>query len=349
MNDLKFLADKHRELDFLIETNKNGKPFISDWNCGHPFYEKDFKKLKIQSGKLSDYNYIRGEDDLTELISEFHYSNKEPKYLFDEILTSHGSTTIISAFFIWLKSQGVTEVYYIPPVYFTFHFFSNIYGVTFRPITKNHLYEKNPKLNLPNKKTILIVTDPIWYSGFPIKENVIDSLKIWQEKTKSIIFVDGSFQYFKWDSTKYEFTSKLNRERTFRLLCPSKSVAIHGFRFSYLLLPQELYNTFDFILDNLMGSSNPYDVEFAKKCMQLLSSKKSNRKLIEYTRNIFEDLKNRNLIFTEINPSSGYFIFARLIKKKSSFSAMDGKYFEQLKYKDYVRVNLLGSAINKLL
>lgn len=348
MIDLKFLADKHRELDFLIENNKDGQSFISDWNCIHPFYKRTFEKIKIRASQHAEYKYIRGEDDLTTLIASFHSSNKEPNYLLNEILTSNGSTTIISAFFVWLKSKKIKEVYYIPPIYFTFHFFSKTYGISLRPITKSHLYEKNPTINFPNKEAILLITDPIWYSGSSVPEEIVSSLSKWQEATKSLIFVDGSFQYFKWDQSKYELTSVLNRERTLRLVCPTKAIAMHGLRFSYLLLPESLYNTFDLILDNLTGSSSPYDIAFAKECMILMNSEKSNTQLITYTEDIYNRLQKGKLIHTEIQPSSGYFIFARLKAQNKNFRVMDGKYFEQKKFKDYVRINLLGSAINEL-
>ncbi|HWY10445.1 MAG TPA: aminotransferase class I/II-fold pyridoxal phosphate-dependent enzyme [Bacteroidia bacterium] len=348
MDDLKSLANKHRELDFLIEGNKNLKPFISDWNCEHPFYKEETETIKVKPKNLTKYNYIRGEDDLTELISEFHLNSGEPKYSLDEILTSHGSTTIISAFFIWLKSEGIKEVYYIPPIYFTFHFFASIYDISFRPVTKSHLFESNPQLNLPNKKSVLVLTDPIWYCGFIVPETQINFILKWQERTKSTVFVDGSFQYFKWDCSKHEHSSIFIKDRTFRLVCPTKTIAIHGLRFSYLLLPKKLYNTFDFILDNLMGSSNPYDVEFSKKCMKILCSKKNNIDLIKYTHSIFHKLQDKQAIFTEIQPNCGYFVFAIPCKKNNSFDSMDGNYFEQQKYEKHVRINLLGSKIKKL-
>ena len=169
MIDVNFFLDKHRELDLLIENSKN-KTFISDWNCHHPYYKKYFNEFKLQKKQIYKYNYIRSQNELTVLISKFHYSNNEPKYLLNEIITSNGSTTIISAFFIWLVTQNINEVYYIPPIYFTFHFYSKTFNISLRPISKSHLFEKNSRLNLPNKKTILIITDPIWYCGYSVPE-----------------------------------------------------------------------------------------------------------------------------------------------------------------------------------
>jgi aspartate/methionine/tyrosine aminotransferase len=348
MLDLNLLVEKHRELDFLIENSKNKKDFLSDWNCQHPFYLEYFNNSKIDSTQIQKYNYVRAEDDLTKLISAYHTKNEEPYYSLNEIIVSHGSTTIISSFFIWLKLQKIECVYYIPPVYFTFHFFSKIYNIPLRPISSSHLIENDMHFNFPKKKSILIVTDPVWYAGFSVRKSVINAIAKWQEVTKSIVFVDGSFQYFKWDLVKYEHTSMLNKANTFRLVCPTKAIATHGLRFSYLLLPENLYNTFDFILDNMMGSSNPYDIDLAKKCMTLLSSTKSNNELIKYVENIYIKFCETDIFSEVISPNCGYFVFAKLKSKSKSFHTMDGSYFEQKKYKGYVRINLLSPSVSAL-
>ena len=349
MDDLKFLVEKHRELDLLIEKQKNKKTFISDWDCNHPFYREHFKNLKVKEKQISRYNYVRGEDDLTKLISKFHHLNGESKYSLDEILTSHGSTSLISAFFIWLRMEKVKYIYYIPPMYFTFHFFARINNIALRPITKEQLFEKSITLNLPKQKSIIVLTDPVWYAGCSIPEKTIDKIVKWQKATQSLVFIDGSFQYFKWDESKHESTSAFDKDLTFRLICPSKSIATHGFRFSYLLLPNRLYDSFDFILDNLNGSSNLYDISFAKKNMELLISKKSNNELIRYTRKIFLELFENEIISSTIDHNCGYFIFAKLNKKIKKIHSMDGKYFEQEKYKDYIRINLLSSCIQDII
>jgi aspartate/methionine/tyrosine aminotransferase len=348
MGDLNELVKKHRELDFLLSKASSGKHFISDWNCVHPFYLEHFENLEITKNEIKKYNYIRTNEHLTQLISDFHESNENLKFSLQEIITSNGTKTIISALFVWLKMQNITEVYYIPPVYFTFHYFASIYGIELRPITKSHLYEEKPTLNFPDKKSLLIVTDPIWYAGFSVDKKIINDIVDWQKKTMSTIIVDGSFQYFKWNCSKEENTSLFNKENTFRIICPSKIVATHGYRFSYLILPEKHYEDVDFILDNLSGSSNPYDIKFAIKCMEILTDEKSNNALIIHTKSIYERLLTDDIISSSIVPNAGYFIFAKLNKNNDKFSSMDGKYFEQERYTDYVRINLLSPAIKEL-
>ncbi len=172
----------------------------------------------------------------------------------------------------------------------------------------------------------------------------------WQQSTQSTIIIDGSFQYFKWNGQSLENASRLDKTKTFRLVCPTKAIATHGFRFSYLLLPEKLYDPFDYILDNLSGSSSAHDILSAEKCMNILSKKKRNTELVEYTKKRYQELFMKKIISNAITPDCGYFIFAKLNKKyEKMFQYMDGRYFEQKKYENYVRINLLSSSIQKLL
>lgn len=344
------LVSRHHELDDILEAPSHRKPFISDWNCVHPFYRDVLNSLKIEEFDTQKYNYVRAELGLNRLISEFHLKNEKTRYSPNQIIVSNGSATIISAFLLWLKMRNVGFVYYIPPLYYTFHFFSKIYDISLRPITKYHMFDRRTALNLPSRKSVLLFTDPIWYAGCSVKFDIIARLMEWQQSTHSLVFIDGSFQYFKWNYSKSENTSAFSKNKTLRLICPSKAVATHGLRFSYLLLPSKLYRQFDFILENSTGSSNPYDIKFAEKCMEILLSNKSNNELVKYTKNIYRRLSDHELISASLKPDCGYFIFARLNqKRKKALTFMDGKYFEQYGYEDYVRINLLSPYIRKVL
>ncbi|HEV7780804.1 MAG TPA: hypothetical protein VGO58_06040 [Chitinophagaceae bacterium] len=175
-------------------------------------------------------------------------------------------------------------------------------------------------------------------------------LKEWQGSTGSTIIVDGSFQYFKWDGSKLEISSKLDKQKTLRLICPTKAIATHGFRFSYLLVSHDKYDGFDYILDNICGSSTYSDIADSTKCMEILLSQKSNSDLVAYARNQFQKLRDSDAVEDVIEPDSGYFIFGRLNKRyRNRFRVMEGEYFQQKNYPDYVRINLLSSCVNKIL
>lgn len=348
MDDLEILIKRHRELDKLVE-NSDKTEFLSDWNCQHPYFKEEFRQPATE-GSIQEYNYIRAEDNLTRMIADFHQKTDRTSYGMEEIVTSNGSTTIISSIFVWLAANKVREVYYIPPVYYTFTYFSKLYDISLRPISGSHLFEKGMQLNLPEKKCTLLLTDPVWYAGITVPYYVYDLLGRWQQLTGSTIIIDGSFQYFKWDRSKFEKSSELDKTKTLRLVCPSKAVATHGFRFSYLLVDQEKYDTFDYILDNICGSSTFNDISYAEKCMNILLSKKSNSDLIIYAQNQYRYLVQNNVITDVVEPDSGYFIFARLnTSHMNKFRVMEGEYFQQKNYPGYVRINLLSSCVQRIL
>ncbi len=82
--------------------------------------------------------------------------------------------------------------------------------------------------------------------------------------------------------------------------------------------------------------------------MELLISKESNNALISYTRKIHQNLLDKKIISSPINPDCGYFVFAKINEKdKNLFSFMNGEYFEQKKYPDHIRINLLNKAFQK--
>jgi|ERR1043165_340929 aspartate/methionine/tyrosine aminotransferase len=350
MLDLNSLVAKHRELYLLLDSFKGEKKFISDWNCEHPFYSEIFSAITLSGSEIKNYNYIRAHDDLTQLISNFHLERENVTYSLDSILTSNGSATHISSFFVWIKTQGLKYVYYAPPLYYTFHFLAKIFEVELRPIARKHMFDRTLDLNLPASKCALIITDPIWYSGSPVGKEIIDKISQWQIRTQSTIFVDGSFQYFKWNGEKTEYSSTFCNDNTFRLVCPSKALGTHGLRFSYLLLPERYYETFDFILDGILGSSSAFDISFAKACMNILLSPQSNSQLINYTQTTYQDLIENELIKTVIIPECGYFTFAEVNHTIAMDSVtMDGSFFEQNAYRNYKRINLLNPYLRKLL
>ena len=349
MSDLELLLNKHRTLDYIVEkANKN--VFLSDWNCIHPFYKEQFLEKKFRKIDIQGYNYIRADDHLTNMISSFHKQVDGVSYTSDEILTGHGSTNLISSFFIWLSLKKTKQIYYIPPIYFTFHYFAKLYGIDLRPISKSQLFENKYSLNFPRTQSILILSDPIWYAGVSLSAAIYNDMIQWQKSTNSTVVIDGSFQYLKWSDQRKENASLLDKKNTFQFICPTKALAVHGFRFSYLLVPEENYDPLDYILDNLTGSSSAYDIRSAKICMKILSSKKANTELIEYTKSLYENLLQREIILEAIQPNCGYFVFAKLPPTiRHKFHVMDGHYFEQKRFPDYVRVNLLGNAVTKLL
>lgn len=342
------IVSMNRRLDFLIEDGQlNDINFLSDWNCVHPFYRAALSPKRIDKKDVQQYHYVRSDSELLDEISRFHL-RENVIYSSKEILVGNGSSAIISAWFSWLKLNDYKEIHYVPPIYFTFHFLSHIHGIKLTKISDKHLFEEGAQISLPSHKTVLIITDPIWYAGTAIQLSFMNMIRDWQVKTDSLIFVDGSFQNFQWEN-QIEHSHIFSKNRTFRLICPSKALATHAFRFAYLLAPEREYEQLDFILDNLTGSASAADIVFAKKCMKILNSKHSNRKLIDYSKKRYEMLIAKHRV-EAITPNSGYFIFAKFEEAILAANLnMGSKYFEQDRLKGYIRVNLLSPAFKSFL
>jgi len=335
------LLDKHRTLDHSIRDEK-GKVFISDWYCYHPFIEEFTDGIEITSQQKQDYVFYSDDEELASLISQMHKKFDKKSYNISEILPGDGSTPFISAFCLWLLKNDIKEVYYVPPMYYTFYYFLEIFKIKAKPVSGQQVYEKNVSLNLPQKTTVLIICDPVWYVGQSIKKDFIKQIDKWQKQTKSFIFVDGSFQYMQWSNNRYEETSIFDNEYTFRLICATKFLALHGYRFSYLLLPSKFYEEMLYLYANNVGSTNAYNPVFAKKAISIMLQKNSNIKLTKFIKSIYNELISNNSVQTEITPNCGYFMFGEVIKNIDTFHSMTQEYFEQKKYPNYARINILG-------
>ena len=336
------LLDKHRSLDHSIRDEK-GKIFVSDWYCYHPFINRFTENIELEDQKKQDYVFYSDELELKNSISLMHKKFDNKLYNSeDEILPGDGSTPFIAAFCLWLLKNNINEIYYVPPMYYTFYYFLELFKIKARPISGHQIYEKEASVNLPDKKTVLILCDPIWYVGQKVKDNVILEIQKWQEKTQSFIFVDGSFQYMQWEEERYELTSIFNKDLTFRLICATKFLALHGYRFSYLLLPNKFYEEMLYLYANNIGSTNVYNTLFAKKAISIMLEKNYNIELTNYIKEIYKCLISSKSIKTTITPNCGYFIFGKIIKNIPDYHSMTQEYFEQKNFPDYTRINLLG-------
>src|ERR1043165_2127107 len=110
-----------------------------------------------------------------------------------------GGASILFAFSYWLTRNDIDEVYYIPPIYFTLLNSLRQFRIRARALSGYHCFEREFHLTLPAKKTVLVLADPVWYAGIRVPQNVIQEIAAWQEMTGSLVFVDGSFQYMRWD------------------------------------------------------------------------------------------------------------------------------------------------------
>jgi aspartate/methionine/tyrosine aminotransferase len=174
-----------------------------------------------------------------------------------------------------------------------------------------------------------------------VPSETISAIGEWQRRTGSLVFIDGSFQYMQWDGTRREQTSTLEQELTFRLISPTKSLAIPFFRFAYLLHPSQFHDDFLFLYENIVGGANITDLAFARRSLEVLSKPESNGSLTTVLRDTYEHLVRRGLIRTEIIPECGYFVFALPKVELPGQAAMNQDYFELKNYPGYIRINLM--------
>jgi aspartate/methionine/tyrosine aminotransferase len=218
------------------------------------------------------------------------------------------------------------------------------FGIRARAITGFHSFELNNLPDLPDKETVLIVADPVWYAGIPVPQFIIDGLLSWQRKTGSLIFVDGSFQYMRWDSRTLEPTSRLDPKRTIRLVSPTKSLAIHGYRFAYALLPSDIKPKFSNSYTNICGSGAADNIAFAHEAISAMVDRNLTNKLIQRAASRHRSLRSKGIIESPLNPEAGYFVFEKInIKLPEDSLRMEGKYFGQPRYPGHTRLNLLST------
>jgi aspartate/methionine/tyrosine aminotransferase len=336
------LLEKHEQL--IDDLTRSTGPFISDWNGTHPFAQEYIgDALSRPRTEFGRYHFYNEDPDLSSAIARFHRKNESMDLRSTQILAGEGSSTFLAAYSLLLRQVDVPELYYVPPLYYTLHYFLRLLGIRARPISKSHLFDSRALANLPHKKTILVLSDPIWYAGRRVDAQSIAELAEWQTRTRSTIFVDGSFQFMQWDGVRHERTSLLDPDLTFRLICPTKSLGLPMFRFSYLLHPPAARRRLVFLYESLTGATSSPNLRIAHRVMEVLNSDDNNASFSHHLSQTYKRLIRDKLVMTDVEPDCSYFIFAKPMRQHA-YVTMDGSYFEQSGYPGYVRINLMSAA-----
>jgi aspartate/methionine/tyrosine aminotransferase len=344
--DLDALVQRHRLLDNAVLANR--AQFISDWNCDNPLVEQllgpQLASLLRDDFSRESYIYFDAEESLLNAICSFHREVESLVLSRSNVVAGPGSSSFLAAFALWLRRSGYNEVYYIPPLYHTLYFLLESLDINLTPVATLHAYEAEFSLRLPTQHTVLLMCDPVWYAGKCVPPAQIEAIAEWQRVTKSLVFVDGSFQYMKWRREPSEATAILDPELTFRLICPAKTLAVPFFRFAYLLHPSTTHSDFVFLYESLVGGANASDLAFAHRALQVLSRNgKLARMLPEYLASVFAELLRLEVIKTAVLPECGYFVFAVPLVTPANLVTMDQSYFELTGYPDYCRINLMAA------
>ena len=180
------------------------------------------------------YIYLDQDKLIASGLRNFHAmaDGAEPEAIF----VAAGASSLLVSCAAYLSGLGIRDVYYLPPLYFSLHAALKLFGFRARPITFRHAFEPACRPHWPRSKTVLLLCDPVWYAGIPVAEEIMLELAAWQAATGSLVIVDGSFQYMRWDAALEEPSARLPGP-TIRIVCPTKALGLHGFRCAYAILP----------------------------------------------------------------------------------------------------------------
>ena len=341
--DLDDLFARHRRLDDII-TQDRGQ-FPSDWNSTHPFV-REFLGPQIGSSGLVGpgecrYVYFDEQQEILDAVRGLHRSLEGMHLARENLVAGPGSSSFLLAMSLWLLQQGYSEVFYIPPLYYTLHYFLKLFGIRARPLASGCVFEASVPSGLPAGRSILLLTDPIWFAGYRVPLETIEAIARWQRMTGSLVMVDGSFQFMQWDQTRRERSSLLDPELTFRLISPGKALGIPFFRFAYLVHPARVHRELVFLYENMIGASTVADLAFARRALEVMTRAESTFALTGYLRRTFEELVARGILATRIKPDCAYFTFAVPAVELPGQVAMDQEYFEIEGYPRHIRINLM--------
>ena len=343
--ELSALVERHKQLEKTLETGRS--LFISDWNCDNPFIEPllggELLNLSSERRSRDSYIYFDEEPAVLDAITKFHLTREGINLSHNNVLAGPGSSSFLSTFSIWLRRSGYTEIYYQPPLYHHFHYLLESLDINVSPLSNKHVFEPGYSVKLPALRTVLLMCDPVWYAGKRVPKEQIAAIAEWQQATRSLVFVDGSFQYMQWDGVKDEKTAMLDPELTFRLICPAKALAVPFFRFAYLLHPAETHQELTFLYESIVGGASASDLAFAHRALQVLENDSLNHMLTDFYVKTYSALIERDFIRTDVVPECGFFVFAVPINRPANMLTMDGSYFELKGHNGYCRMNLMAA------
>lgn len=321
--------------------------FLSDYNGGHPYVEKYLGELADTAPhRLADITRYAGLDEdlrLRSKIAAMHERYDHVPYGERNVVPAAGSSSLLGTFVTWLSMNGHRRVHYVAPVYYKLAYLFRAFGMEPVPVSSGHAHRPEFDLDLPGERTVLVLTDPVWYAGRRVPEKVLDTIAEWQRATDSLVFVDGTFQYMPWDGRRGEASARLPAERTLRMVCPTKYLSVHGYRCAHLLVPAALRQELADLHINLHGDVAVPDRLFAHRAADVMTQH-GNGDLVGHIRDNHARLMASGALAAQTRPETGFFLFARPHVPHRWFLALDQRYFELDGHPGYVRVNLLNDA-----
>jgi histidinol-phosphate/aromatic aminotransferase/cobyric acid decarboxylase-like protein len=332
------------------ELDKNdGRVFLSGWNGSHPFVDEILgdliERLSHAADSLTSYSHMDEDPELLEELGELHTVYGEGAIEPARFVPGAGSSAFLATLTQYLRRMGFEELCYIPPVYYNAIYWIRELGFNVSRVSKAAPLEEDVELTLPRRRTCLWFTDPLWFAGRPVPKSVLDQVVGWQERTGSTVVVDGTFAYMGWNGPRPEGAVRLDPQHTLRLVCPTKALALHGFRFAYTIAPSRLAVDFTDFHGRLHGASSLSDRMFAHRAVNVLRSKFPVRSLWPYVADRYERIAAAGVLGRHIRPGCGYFLFGRVPDAQNEAVALDTACFEVSGHKGHVRINLLDDTV----
>jgi aspartate/methionine/tyrosine aminotransferase len=346
------LAAHDRLGDALIE--HPSRVFVSDWNGDHPFMDLflgDLGKAPIgEWGSLGIYSRMDEDLALADAVAELHVRRYgEPDVTAQRCVTGAGATSFLTTLLMYQYLQGFREISYLPPVYYNAAWWIRRLGLGVRRVATDVDFSGSVELTLPEDGGLLWVTDPVWFAGLPLRATTVDRIAEWQRRTGATVIVDGTFQYMGWGGATAETTDRLDPDLTFRLVCPTKTLAMHGFRFAYAIVPEQHSASFTELHKRLHGPAGLADRLFAHRAVEVLGSQDGALPLMDFARHHYRQLLANGAVTEAVEPNTGFFLFGRPSVDASQYVAMDIRCFGGQGYQGFVRLNLLNPAAVALL
>jgi len=343
------LNEYYRKLAFELDDGDKGN-FLSGWQCDNPFVASLFDAVTRRRAGIdfAKYIYFDADEDLVQAVLSFHRNvdGVAP----EAVLSGAGASPLMFSFITLLSKLQIRRAYYIPPVYHTVPVALARYGIEFLAAAKGQPFDHDFELNLPEASSVLFLTDPVWFAGVSVPSPIIRAVAEWQQRTGSIVFVDGSLQYLPWNGALLEETSKLTPSLTYRLVSPSKQLAIHGYRFAYLLLPEKTHPDLTWIYSNICGPASAESVAFAHEAMSAIVEGQIPSQLTQLAASRCRSLTQQKIIEPDPKPDRAFSVFAKVnCALPTGYQVMDGRYFDQERPSACIKVNLLSPSIQLLL
>lgn len=332
--------------------NPDSAVFVSDWNGEHPFTARflgPFLTATIESlGGLSRYSHLEEDYALQEEIQHLHSTRYgEPTRDARCYVPGTGAASFLTTLLFRARQLGIDRLAYLPPVYNSAVYLIKEMGFQVRRAADDVDFA-HPSLDLPETRCVLWLTDPVWFAGRRVRQETIDEIAAWQRRTGSLVFVDGTFQYLHWGPDRTERSIALDPDRTYRLVCPTKALALHGFRFAYLITPAHAAGTVIELHSRLHGAAGIADRTFAHQAIRAL--REGNDPLTEYAEERYRQLIDVGALTEWITPESGFFVFGHPAAPPHTFHGMGPECFGVRGRAGQIRVNVLSDrAVDHLI